>query len=203
MWGTGAATWGGQTRNPQPQSGIGFASYCNDDREGSKILFERGPVNNGSDPGIGEVMADSSKTTAESRRRPDPNENLVKIFDTEQESEAMVVNGLLESAGIDCDMTALSAPQDTFPGVGGTIILVREEDADMPPPIDVTTAERLRAARGGLGLSQDQLAEHSGFQRAAISHFETGRRKPSLRSLKRLADVLDVSADYLLGRSER
>jgi hypothetical protein len=75
------------------------------------------------------VMGDSSKTTAESRRRPDPNENLVKIFDTEQESEAMVVNGLLESAGIDCDMTALSAPQDTFPGVGGTIILVREEDA--------------------------------------------------------------------------
>ena len=74
-------------------------------------------------------MADSSKTTAESQRRPDPNENLVKIFDTEQESEAMVVNGLLESAGIDCDMTALSAPQDTFPGVGGTIILVRQEDA--------------------------------------------------------------------------
>jgi hypothetical protein len=120
---------GGQTRNPQPQSGIGFASYCNDDGEGSKILFERGPVDNGSDPGIGEVMGDSSKTTAESRRRPDPNENLVKIFDTEQESEAMVVNGLLESAGIDCDMTALSAPQDTFPGVGGTIILVRQGDA--------------------------------------------------------------------------
>src|SRR5438552_1002524 len=67
---SGGATWGGQTRNPQPQSGIGFASYCNDDREGSKILFERGPVNNGSDPGSGEVMADSSKTTAESRRRP-------------------------------------------------------------------------------------------------------------------------------------
>jgi hypothetical protein len=119
----------GQTRSPQPQSGAGFASYCNDDREGSKILFERGPVNNGSGPGIGEVMADSSKATAELQRRPDPNENLVKIFDTEQESEAMVVNGLLESAGIDCDMTALSAPQDTFPGVGGTIILVREEDA--------------------------------------------------------------------------
>jgi len=120
---------GGQIRNPQPQSGIAFASYCNHDGQGSKILFERGPVDNGSDPGIGEVMGDSSKTTAESRRRPDPNENLVKIFDTEQESEAMVVNGLLESAGIDCDMTALSAPQDTFPGVGGTIILVREEDA--------------------------------------------------------------------------
>jgi len=59
---------------------------------------------------------------------PDPNEKLVKVFDTEQESEAMVVRGLLESAGIDADMTALIAPQDTFP-VGGTIILVRERDA--------------------------------------------------------------------------
>ena len=74
-------------------------------------------------------MADSSKATAKLQRRPDPNENLVKIFDTEQESEAMVVHGLLQSSGIDSDMTALSAPQDTFPGVGGTIILVREEDA--------------------------------------------------------------------------
>jgi hypothetical protein len=63
-------------------------------------------------------------------QRPDPNEKLVKVFDTEQESEAMIVKGLLESAGIDADMTSLDAPQDTFPGVGGTIILVREEQAD-------------------------------------------------------------------------
>jgi hypothetical protein len=63
-------------------------------------------------------------------QRPDPNEKLVKVFDTEQESEAMVVKGLLESAGIDADMTSLDAPQDTFPGVGGTIILVRAEQAD-------------------------------------------------------------------------
>ena len=63
-------------------------------------------------------------------QRPDPNEKLVRVFDTEQESEAMVVRGLLESAGIDADMTALDAPQDSLPGVGGTVILVREEDAD-------------------------------------------------------------------------
>src|SRR5258708_30048802 len=75
---------GGQTRNPQPQSGIGFAATATTTGEGSKILFERGPVNNGSGPGIGEVMADSSKATAELQRRPDPNEKLVKIFDTEQ-----------------------------------------------------------------------------------------------------------------------
>lgn len=63
-------------------------------------------------------------------QRPNPNERLVRVFDTEQESEAMVVRGLLDSAGIDCDVTALDAPQDTFPGVGGTVIVVREEDAE-------------------------------------------------------------------------
>lgn len=60
--------------------------------------------------------------------RPNPNEKLVRVFDTEQESEAMVVRGLLESAGIDSDITSLDAQQDILPGVGGTIILVRQED---------------------------------------------------------------------------
>ena|SRR6266571_3054805 len=60
---------------------------------------------------------------------PDPNQKLVRVFDTEQEAEAMVVSGLLGSAGIDCDVTGLDAPQDVLP-IGGTIILVRAEDAD-------------------------------------------------------------------------
>ena len=61
--------------------------------------------------------------------RPDPDETLVRVFDTEQESEAMVVSGLLEVEGIDCEVTALDAPQDVLP-IGGTVILVREEDAE-------------------------------------------------------------------------
>jgi hypothetical protein len=61
--------------------------------------------------------------------KPNPNEKLVRIFDTDQESEAMVVRGLLESVGIDVDITSLEAQQDILPGVGGTIILVREGDA--------------------------------------------------------------------------
>ena len=61
--------------------------------------------------------------------QPDPNEKLVKVFDTEQETEAIVVKGLLESAGIDVDLKSIDAVQETFPGVGGMIILVREEDA--------------------------------------------------------------------------
>jgi Putative prokaryotic signal transducing protein len=68
--------------------------------------------------------------SAGSQPRPDPNEKLVKVFDSEDESEALVVKGLLESAGIDSDLMSASLVQDTFPGLGGMIILVREEDAD-------------------------------------------------------------------------
>ena len=61
--------------------------------------------------------------------RPDPNKKLVRVFDAEQESEALVVSGLLESEGIDCEVTALDSPQDVIP-IGGTVILVRAEDAE-------------------------------------------------------------------------
>ena len=64
------------------------------------------------------------------QRRPDPNQKLVKVFDSEDETEALVVKGLLDSAGIDSDLTAAAMLQDTFPGLGGMIILVREEDAE-------------------------------------------------------------------------
>jgi hypothetical protein len=62
-------------------------------------------------------------------QRPSPNEKLVSVFDTEQGTKAMVVRGLLESVDIDCDVTSLDAQQEILPGVGGTVILVREEDA--------------------------------------------------------------------------
>ena len=59
---------------------------------------------------------------------------------------------------------------------------------------------RLRAAREKRGLSQGELATRAGFQASAVSHFETGTRKPSFDNLRRLADALDVTTDYLLGR---
>src|SRR5260370_17276400 len=87
-----------------------------------------------------------------SPQTPDPNEKLVKIFDTERENEAIVVQGLLESAGIDSDLKSIDAVQDAFPAVGGTVILVREEDApdagkiieaylQLPPLDDASTAD--------------------------------------------------------------
>ena len=68
-----------------------------------------------------------------------------------------------------------------------------------PPSI---FAERLRRARDARGLSQSDVAKRSGLEPSAVSHFETGRRSPSFDNLKRLADALRVSTDYLLGRIE-
>lgn len=92
-------------------------------------------------------MPDSSTSAAQ----PNPNEQLVKIFDTEQETEAIVVKGLLDSAGIESDLKSIDAVQDAFPGVGGSVILVREEDAREAgriieayrklPPLDDETAD--------------------------------------------------------------
>jgi transcriptional regulator with XRE-family HTH domain len=65
-----------------------------------------------------------------------------------------------------------------------------------------TFSKRLSVARRMRGLSQTDLASKAGLQQVAISFFETGRRSPSLGNLKRLADALEVTADYLMGRSD-
>jgi hypothetical protein len=98
-------------------------------------------------------MSEPLNPAARAPARPDPNEKLVKVFDSELESEAMIVKGLLESAGIDSDLTSAAMIQDMFPGLGGMIILVREQDAETarrlieeyrqsnPPNDDDETAE--------------------------------------------------------------
>jgi hypothetical protein len=57
-------------------------------------------------------------------------DELVQVFDTQQESEAMVVHGLLTSAGIESIISNLDAPQDVLPGVGGVVIKVSHEHAE-------------------------------------------------------------------------
>lgn len=55
---------------------------------------------------------------------------LVTVFDTSDEAEAMVVQGLLESNEIESLLTGLDAQQDVLPGVGGVVLRVRPSDAE-------------------------------------------------------------------------
>ena len=89
---------------------------------------------------------------------PQPNEHLVKVFDTEQESEAMVVQGLLESEGIESLITYLDAPQDVLPGVGGVIVQVREEQAQEARQL----IEDYRNDAAAAGTSDEDSNEDSG-----------------------------------------
>ena len=63
----------------------------------------------------------------------------------------------------------------------------------MSSPPSAVFPERLRKAREYRGLSQGELATKAALQPSAISHFETGARKPSFDNLRLLADTLDVT----------
>jgi hypothetical protein len=76
-----------------------------------------------------EILVASKNTGGTMADKPEPAEELVKVFDTEQESEAMVVQGLLQSAGIDAYVQSLDATQNIYPGVGGVIVVAREDQA--------------------------------------------------------------------------
>ncbi len=58
--------------------------------------------------------------------------------------------------------------------------------------------ERVHALRKEHGWSQGELAEKVGADPAQISRYENGRITPSADVVVRIAEVFDVSTDYLL-----
>ena len=59
----------------------------------------------------------------------------------------------------------------------------------------------LRKFRELRGMTQAQMGARSGVGAASISHFETGQRTPTLETVIKLADALNVNVDALLGRA--
>jgi len=69
------------------------------------------------------------------------------------------------------------------------------------PSVGRAFSANLKAMRELRKLTQAGLGARAGMAAASVSHFETGQRIPSLESLVRLADALEVSVDTLLGRA--
>jgi transcriptional regulator with XRE-family HTH domain len=61
---------------------------------------------------------------------------------------------------------------------------------------------RLRALREASGLAQVDFAALVGTDTHRIRKYERGQHSPDLVSLVRLAEALDVSLDYLVGRTD-
>ena len=67
----------------------------------------------------------------------------------------------------------------------------------------MTLGDRIKARRGRLGLTQDQLARRAEVPRPRITELETNTRMiVSSEVLRRLARALGCTADYLIGMYE-
>ncbi len=67
----------------------------------------------------------------------------------------------------------------------------------MAPPR--TVGERIAWARERAGMNKNQFARELGTSWQHVDHWERGRTEPSLASMRRIAEVLGVSVDFLLG----
>lgn len=62
--------------------------------------------------------------------------------------------------------------------------------------------ENLKEARLKSGLSQKDASENIGVAKSTYSLYESGKREPSVETIKKIASMLNVSADVLLGLDE-
>ena len=60
---------------------------------------------------------------------------------------------------------------------------------------------KIKTYRISINLTQAQFGERIGVSGAAVSFYETGTRTPSHRVLVRIANVMGVSIDSLLGKA--
>lgn len=56
----------------------------------------------------------------------------------------------------------------------------------------MTVAERIKAARKSLGITQKTLGERLGVTQATIQQYESGKRKPKTETLIRIAKALNI-----------
>lgn len=62
--------------------------------------------------------------------------------------------------------------------------------------------ERLKQVRENNNLTREDLANKLNISYSAISKYETNIRFPDQETLSKIADLFNVTTDYLLGRSD-
>jgi len=69
--------------------------------------------------------------------------------------------------------------------------------------IDQAFAKVLRRLRIQCGLSQEELGAEAGLHRTYVSQLERGLKSPSLRTVQRIAEALDISVSELMSLVEQ
>ena len=62
---------------------------------------------------------------------------------------------------------------------------------------------RIKEIRASKNIQQKELAIALGIGTSTLSQYENGKREPDIATLKKIADELMVSVDYLIGRTEK
>ena len=62
--------------------------------------------------------------------------------------------------------------------------------------------KRLLEARKRKGISQEDLAQHLKTKGPVIGRYERDEMKPSIEVAANMAELLDVSLDYLVGKTD-
>lgn len=62
--------------------------------------------------------------------------------------------------------------------------------------------ERLKELRESKGMTQEFLAELLNVSRQSIGVYENNNVDPGINTLVKIADIFNISLDYLLGRTD-
>ena len=62
----------------------------------------------------------------------------------------------------------------------------------------ILVGQKIKEKRNKLGLTQEKLAEKCGLSVGYIAHIERGSKSLSLETAVKIADILNVSIDYLI-----
>jgi two-component system response regulator len=68
--------------------------------------------------------------------------------------------------------------------------------------VKILLANAIKSTRCALGISQEELAARAGLHRTYVSDLERGTRNPSLESVAKLAEALELSLPMLFEKAE-
>lgn len=57
--------------------------------------------------------------------------------------------------------------------------------------------DRLKESRTKAGLTQEQLSEQLGIAKSTLSGYESGNREPTVATIARILEILNIDANYL------
>lgn len=80
----------------------------------------------------------------------------------------------------------------------------RQKEFEQIPEVDLEYVDfgtRIKQLRQEMGMTQVELAEKLGLSKQILSLYEAGKRSPKIAQVQKFAEILNVSADYLLGDS--